>query len=101
MMFRSSFYDRFVGGWGWGMYAFELENNDSDRNIVRVLSEDANGKESLVAIFFAVPDYVANTPEKPMIRLEERKSGAPEAVQSWFYPGNNTGWEFVYPKGPT
>jgi hypothetical protein len=82
-----------------GKYAFELADSDTDRNIVKVLSEGANGKESLVATLLAVPDYVANTPDKPMIRFEERRSGAPEAIHSWFYPGDDTGWEFIYPKG--
>jgi len=30
--------------------------------------------------------------------LEERQAGSPEAVKSWFYPGENYGFEFVYPK---
>ncbi len=33
-----------------------------------------------------------------MINLEERPAGGPEAVKSWFYPGDNYGFEFVYPK---
>jgi hypothetical protein len=47
----------------------------------------------------ANPDYMLQTPDKPMIHLEERRSGMPEAIESWYYPGDNTGWEFVYPKG--
>jgi len=82
-----------------GKYVFELTDSDSDRNMVRVFSEDSNGNESLVATIGAIPDYVSNTPDKPMIHFEERHSGNPEAIQSWFYPGDNTGWEFVYPKG--
>jgi len=82
-----------------GKYAFELANSEADRNVVRIFSEDSNRKESLVATVMAVPDYTANTPDKPMIRFEERPSGAPEAIHSWFYPGDDTGWEFIYPKG--
>jgi hypothetical protein len=59
------------------------------------VSKNSSGKESLVAIVLAVPDYVANTPDKPMISFEERKSGAPKAIHSWFYPGDNTGWEVL------
>ena len=81
-----------------GKYVFELPNDQSDRNIVQVFSEDSNGKESLVATIQTVPDYVSNTPDKPLIHFEERPSGSPEAIHSWFYPGDNTGWEFVYPK---
>ena len=33
-----------------------------------------------------------------MINFEERSSGKPDAIHTWFYPGENFGWEFVYPK---
>ncbi len=81
-----------------GKYVFELADNPADRNIVQVFSEDSAGNESLVAIVMAVSDYTSNTPEQPALHFEERHSGSPEAIQSWFYPGDNTGWEFVYPK---
>jgi hypothetical protein len=82
-----------------GKYVFELANGESDRNIVRVFSEDSKGNESLVATIAAIPDHRADTPEKPMVQFEERHSGGPTAIHSWFYPGDNTGWEFVYPEG--
>jgi hypothetical protein len=81
-----------------GKYVFELLDSSADRNIVQVLSEDTDGNESLVATLLAIPDYTPNTPDKPIIHFEERGSGSPEAIHSWFYPGDNTGWEFVYPK---
>jgi hypothetical protein len=82
-----------------GKYIFELAESQSDSNIVRVFSENSNGNESLVATISAIPDYALNTPDKAVIQLEERNAGAPEAIHSWFYPGDNTGWEFVYRKG--
>jgi hypothetical protein len=84
-----------------GKYVFEIADSDSNRNIVEVFSEDSNGKESLVATIMAIPDYMEDTPDKPIVHFEERHSGDPEAVHSWFYPGENTGWEFVYPKNQT
>ena len=84
-----------------GKYVFELADSESNRNIVEVFSEDSNGKESLVTTLLAIPDYVEDTPDKPIVHFEERKSGSPEAIHSWFYPGENTGWQFVYPKGET
>ena len=82
-----------------GKYVFELSNDQSDRNIVQVFSEDSNGNLSLVENVLTIPDYTLNTPDKPIVRFDERPSGTPEAIHSWFYPGDNTGWEFVYPKG--
>src|SRR5580704_15705584 len=80
-----------------GKYVFELLNSDSDRNIVEVFSEDSSGNQSLVTIIQAVPAYIEDIPEKAIIHFEERRSGTPEAIHSWFYPGEHTGWEFVYP----
>jgi hypothetical protein len=81
-----------------GKYVFELADNPADRNIVQVFSEDSTGDESLVATVLAIPHYTLTTSDKPTVHFEERHSGAPEAIHSWFYPGDNTGWEFVYPK---
>jgi hypothetical protein len=82
-----------------GKYMFELLDSQSDRNIVQVFSENSNGSESLVATIQAIPAHVSKTPDKPIIQFEERPSGSPEAIHSWFYQGENTGWTFVYPEG--
>jgi LPXTG-motif cell wall-anchored protein len=83
-----------------GKYVFELMDTAfSDRNMVQIFSEDSNGRETLIATIATIPDSTPNTPEKATIHFEERSSGAPEAIHSWYYPGDDTGWEFVYPKG--
>lgn len=82
-----------------GKYVFQILDSPSDRNIVQVFSEDADGNETLIATILAIPDYRYETPDKPLVNFEERRAGTPEAIHSWFYPGDNTGWEFVYPKG--
>src|ERR1700730_5308892 len=81
-----------------GKYIFRLLDSESDRNTVQIFSEDANGNQKLVATINAIPDYTERTPDKPIVQFEERTAGSPEAIHSWFYPGDNTGWEFVYPK---
>jgi hypothetical protein len=81
-----------------GTYIFRLADSPSNRNIVQVFSEDANGKQTFVSTLLAIPAYRQITPEKPIFNMEERPAGSPEAIQSWFYPGDNTGWEFVYSK---
>jgi hypothetical protein len=81
-----------------GTYIFRLMDSPSNRNIVQVFSEDANGDQTLVTTFFAVSAYRLLTPEKPTFNMGERPAGSPEAIRSWFYPGDNTGWEFVYSK---
>ncbi len=82
-----------------GKYVFKIADNGSDRNIVEIFSEGANGRQNFVTTILAVPVERETTPDKPVIQFEERPSGSPEAIHSWFYPGDNTGWEFIYPKG--
>jgi hypothetical protein len=36
--------------------------------------------------------------DKTVITFSEVPRGSPEAIGAWFYPGNNFGLEFVYPK---
>lgn len=78
-----------------GTYMFKLADIQGDRNVVEVY--DKNGKH-LEGTFLAVPDYRLKTPSKPIITFTERAAGSPEAVKGWFYPGDNYGHEFVYPK---
>jgi hypothetical protein len=80
-----------------GKYVFQLADNGSDQNLVQIFSEDSAGHENLVATLLAIPDYIEKTPDKPIVHFEERPAGSPEAIHSWYYPGDNTGWEFIYP----
>jgi hypothetical protein len=82
-----------------GKYVFQLADSDTNRNVVRVFSEDSSGNDSLVATLMTIPEDLNKTPDKPIVRFEERPLRSPEAIQSWYYPGEDTGWEFVYPKG--
>ena len=78
-----------------GTYWFILADKDSDRNIVQIWNAD---RKHLVTTILAIPDYRREVPENTIINFEERRTGEPEAIQSWFYPGNDRGEEFVYPK---
>jgi hypothetical protein len=84
-----------------GKYVFKLADSDSDRYIVQIFSEDSSGNQKLVTTVLAIPAYRTKTPDEPIVKFEERPSGSPEAIHTWFYPGDNTGWQFVYPKGET
>lgn len=78
-----------------GTYVFKLADSLADRNIVEVFNKDQN---HLYGIFLAIPDYHLKPAGRAIINFEERAAGAPEAVKAWFYPGENYGHEFVYPK---
>jgi len=81
-----------------GRYVFQLADLQADRDVVEVFSEDQKGMDHLVTTQMAIPDYRVRTPEKASVTFEERRSSSPEAVHSWWYPGDNYGWEFIYPK---
>ena len=81
-----------------GKYVFRLADSPSNRNIVQIFSVNDDGRQNFLATIFTVPDFLFRTPEKPIVQFEERRGDAPEAIKSWFYPGENTGWHFVYPK---
>jgi hypothetical protein len=78
-----------------GSYVFKLLNTQANRNIVQVFDKD---QRRLIGTFLTIPDYRMKPPDKPLITFEERAAGAPEAIKSWFYPGDNYGNQFVYPK---
>jgi len=78
-----------------GTYVFKLMDSQSDRHIVQVFNKNEN---HLYGTFLTIPDYRLKPAGKPIITFEERATGSPEAVKAWFYPGENYGHEFVYPK---
>jgi len=78
-----------------GTYWFTLADDSSDRNVVEIWNAD---RTRLIKIVLAIPDYRLKPTGKTVIHFEERPSDAPEAIHSWFYPGDNYGQEFVYPK---
>jgi LPXTG-motif cell wall-anchored protein len=78
-----------------GTYWFTLADSDSDRNIVEVWDAD---RMHLITTILAIPDYRLQPTDKTVINFSERPTGSPEAIHAWFYPGDNYGEEFVYPK---
>ncbi len=78
-----------------GTYTFTLLDTLSDRNIVQVWNAD---RTKLYTTLIAIPDYRLVPTNKTVVTFEERAKGSPEAVRAWFYPGDQFGLEFVYPK---
>jgi hypothetical protein len=78
-----------------GTYVFKLADSTSDRNIVQVFSKN---EKRLYGTFLAIGDRRLRPAGKPIITFEERATGSPEALRAWFYPGQDYGHQFVYPK---
>jgi hypothetical protein len=77
-----------------GTYVFKLLDSPSERHIVHIYDAD---QRKLYATILAVPDYRLKPSDKPIICFDERPSGQPEAIEAFFYPGDNFGQQFVYP----
>ena len=78
-----------------GTYWLKLLDSPSDRNIVQIYNAD---KTKQIAMIMAIPDYRLKPTDKTVITFDERSANSPEALKAWFYPGDNYGQEFVYPK---
>src|SRR5215472_6258395 len=81
---------------GPGTYVFRLADL-SDRNVVQIFNAD---ETHLYEDVLAIPAYRENLTDKTVVTFEERAKGAPEAIATWFYPGDNYGKEFVYKAVP-
>jgi len=78
-----------------GSYVFRLLDSLSDRHIVQVFSKD---ETHIYATILAIPNYRLKATDKTVMTFAERAAGQPQAIRAWFYPGDNWGQEFVYPK---
>ncbi len=79
-----------------GTYTFKLAESNADRYVVQIFNEREN---HIYATLLAIPNYHLTTPDKTQISFYEVPSGQPPALKAWFYPGDNYGRQFVYPKG--
>jgi len=78
-----------------GTYVFKLLESPSDRHIVQIWNEDGT---ELITTILAVPNYRLAPTGETVIKFGERPGESPVALRAWFYPGDNFGQEFVYPK---
>ena len=78
-----------------GTYTFSLFDSTTSRRIVQVFSADGT---KLIATILAINNYRFRATDQTVMFFSERPADAPEALKAWFYPGNNWGTEFVYPK---
>jgi hypothetical protein len=75
-----------------GSYVFKLLD---ERNIVEILDQQ---QTEVYAIILTVPAERPRPADKPTVEFYQSTAGAPNALKTWFYPGDNYGQEFVYPR---
>jgi hypothetical protein len=78
-----------------GTYVIKLLNSQSDRHIVQIFNAD---ETQLQTTILAIPNYRLQPTGKTVFSFWETPPGQPKALRAWFYPGDNFGQEFAYPK---
>jgi len=78
-----------------GTYVFRLLDTPGSRDVVQVFNAD---ETKLYTTILAIPNYRLTPTDKTVMPFKERAPGMPQAMHAWFYPGENFGQEFVYPK---
>jgi len=78
-----------------GTYTFKLLDSPADRHIVQIF--DADGTH-LITTVLAINDYRLKPTGETVVKFTERPGDSPEALRAWFYPGDDFGQAFVYPK---
>ena len=78
-----------------GTYILKLADSQSNRHVVQIFNEDHT---ALITTVLAIPNYRLEPSGKTVLSYDERPADQPVALAAWFYPGDNFGQEFAYPK---
>jgi hypothetical protein len=78
-----------------GKYVMKLMDSPSNRHIVQIFNEDESQLQTTV---LAIPNYRLQPTGETEFQWWETPAGQPRAMRAWFYPGDNFGQEFAYPK---
>jgi hypothetical protein len=73
----------------------KLLDSPSDRHIVQIFNAD---ETQILTTILAIPNYRLQPTGKTVVSFWETPPGQPKALRAWFYPGDNFGQEFAYPK---
>lgn len=78
-----------------GEYIFRLADETTGRRVVQILSAADREPQALL---LSIPAQRPEPSDDPQVRFMEVAEGQPQAVHIWWYGGERTGYEFVYPK---
>ena len=78
-----------------GTYVFKLATLSSERHVVQIFNAD---ESHIVNTILAIPNYRLQPTGNSRFLFWETPPGNAKALRAWFYPGDNFGQEFTYPK---
>jgi hypothetical protein len=74
-----------------GTYVLKVLDSNSQSDIVQVF--DGNERH-LITTVIAMPAYRPDPPDHTDLRFYENPANQPVGLRTWFYPGDNYGFEF-------
>jgi hypothetical protein len=80
-----------------GTYVVRLSDvgAGANRHVVQFFNKN---ETSIVTTVFGIPNERLRPTGKSVFAFWETPAGQPKALRAWFYPGDNFGQEFAYPK---
>jgi len=78
-----------------GKYVMKIVGSPSERNVVQFTNEREN---HVYATTITISAERMQPPDKTLLTFYEMPQGQPEVLKAWYYPGENIGREFIYPR---
>ena len=79
-----------------GTYTFRIMRSESTRHVMEVTAKDSTNKN--YGHFITISAERPKPSQEAELRFLETPAGQPTAVKTWWYPGERTGREFIYPR---
>lgn len=74
-----------------GSYVLRLVDFDAERYTLRIFNADRN---RFIKTVLATPTFMFEPSDGSQFKFSEPKDEQPPALHTWFYPGDQTGFEF-------
>jgi hypothetical protein len=74
-----------------GSYVLRLVDLAAERYTVRIFNAEEN---RVIKTVFATPTFMFEPSDGSQFKFYESNDGQPPALHTWFYPGDQTGFEF-------
>jgi hypothetical protein len=75
-----------------GQYVLKLQDSPSNRSFIYVFNSE---ETRLMTTVLAIQAYRLDPTDKSAFSFYDSPAGRPAALHTWFYPGENSGFEFL------
>jgi hypothetical protein len=77
-----------------GKYIFRLADDETSRKVIQIANTDGKA----YAMLLTIPEERRDPAKDAEVSFLETAARTPSAVKAWWYPGERTGYEFIYPR---